>query len=132
VQLDLFKTTFADVSTLVRHSRDMRIAKFRIRSSGFLYAVRPLLARRPDRCSRDPNVRKQKYWKAASATLTRQYKEAEIQFQNAIQVDARFADAHTSLLSLPCVSINSNRYQELSKTSKSSPINTRPPDMATS
>ena len=46
-------------------------------------------------CSRDPNVRKQKYLESGQRYYDRgQYREAAIQFQNAIQVDSRFVDAH--------------------------------------
>jgi Tfp pilus assembly protein PilF len=46
-------------------------------------------------CSRDPNVRKQKYLESGQRYFDKgQYREAEIQFENAIQVDSRFADAH--------------------------------------
>jgi len=46
-------------------------------------------------CSRDPNVRKQKYIESGQRYFDKgQYREAAIQFQNAIQVDPRFAEAH--------------------------------------
>ena len=46
-------------------------------------------------CSRDPNVRKQKYLDSGQRYLEKgKYREASIQFSNAIQVDARYADAH--------------------------------------
>ncbi len=46
-------------------------------------------------CSRDPNVRKQKYLESGQRYYDKgQYREAAIQFQNAIQVDGRFAEAH--------------------------------------
>ncbi len=49
-------------------------------------------------CSRDPNVRKQKYLESGQRYFDKgQYREAAIQFQNAIQVDERFADAHYKL-----------------------------------
>src|ERR1700756_3678861 len=49
-------------------------------------------------CSRDPNVRKQKYLESGQRCFEKgQYKEAAIQFQNAIQVDDRFPDAHFKL-----------------------------------
>ena len=42
-------------------------------------------------CSRDPNVRKQKYLESGQRYFDKgQYREAEIQFENAIQVDDRF------------------------------------------
>jgi tetratricopeptide (TPR) repeat protein len=49
-------------------------------------------------CSHDPNVRKQKYLESGQRYFDKgQYREAEIQFENAIQVDSRFADAHYKL-----------------------------------
>ena len=49
-------------------------------------------------CSRDPGVRKQKYLESGQRYFDKgQYREAAIQFENAIQVDARFADAHYKL-----------------------------------
>src|ERR1700675_1059911 len=49
-------------------------------------------------CSRDPNVRKQKYLESGDRYYEKaRYREAAIQYENAIQVDARFADAHYKL-----------------------------------
>ena len=49
-------------------------------------------------CSRDPNIRKQKYLESGQRYFDKgQYREAAIQFENAIQVDSRFADAHYKL-----------------------------------
>ncbi len=49
-------------------------------------------------CSRDPNVRKQKYFDSARRYVEeKKFREAAIQFQNALQVDPRFADAHYQL-----------------------------------
>jgi len=49
-------------------------------------------------CSHDPNVRKQKYLESGQRYFDKgQYREAEIQFENAIQVDSRFVDAHYKL-----------------------------------
>ncbi len=49
-------------------------------------------------CSKDPNVRKQKYLESGQRYYDKgQYHEAAIQFQNAIQVDSRFAEAHFKL-----------------------------------
>src|SRR6202167_745073 len=49
-------------------------------------------------CSRDPNVRKQKYLESGERYFDKgQYREAAIQFQNAIQVDSGFTDAHYKL-----------------------------------
>lgn len=46
-------------------------------------------------CSKDPNVRKQKYLESGERYYEKtQFREAAIQFQNAIQVDSNFAEAH--------------------------------------
>jgi tetratricopeptide (TPR) repeat protein len=46
-------------------------------------------------CSRNPNEKKQKYLESGQRYFDKgQYREAEIQFQNAIQVDSRFTAAH--------------------------------------
>jgi tetratricopeptide (TPR) repeat protein len=57
-----------------------------------------LLAALGTGCSRDPNIRKQKYLESGQRYFDKgQYREAEIQFENAIQVDAGFTDAHYKL-----------------------------------
>src|SRR5581483_416100 len=49
-------------------------------------------------CSRDPNVRKQKYLESGERYFKKgKYREAAIQFGNAVQVDPRFAEAHYRL-----------------------------------
>src|ERR1700756_5088429 len=49
-------------------------------------------------CSRDPNVRKQKYFESGQRYFEKgKYQEALIQYSNAIQVDGRFSDAHYRL-----------------------------------
>jgi Tfp pilus assembly protein PilF len=49
-------------------------------------------------CSRDPNVRKQKYLESGKRyEANGKYKEAAIQFSNALKVDKNFADAHYEL-----------------------------------
>src|SRR5258708_20136802 len=49
-------------------------------------------------CSRDPNVRKQKYFDSAGRYFAEgKYREAAIQYANAVQVDSRFAQAHYQL-----------------------------------
>jgi len=46
-------------------------------------------------CSRDPNVRKQKYFDSGEKYFAEgKYREAAIQYSNAIQIDPRFAQAH--------------------------------------
>ena len=49
-------------------------------------------------CSRDPNVRKQKYLESGDRYFAKgKYREAAIQYSNAVQVDPRFAAAHYQL-----------------------------------
>jgi tetratricopeptide (TPR) repeat protein len=49
-------------------------------------------------CSRDPNVKKQKYLESGLRYFQQQrYREAIIQFSNAVQVDPSFAQAHYQL-----------------------------------
>ncbi len=49
-------------------------------------------------CSRDPNVRKQKYFESGKRYSDQEkYREAAIQFLNAVQVDPKFAEAHYEL-----------------------------------
>ena len=76
-------------------------------------------------CSRDPNVRKHKYLESGIRYETSgKYKEAAIQFQNALKVDKNFGDAHYELArtylkmgsAMPA-------YSELMKTVDLSPTN---------
>src|ERR1035437_3973443 len=49
-------------------------------------------------CHRDPNVRKQKYLESGKRYSTEgKYREAAIQFQNALKIDKNFGDAHYEL-----------------------------------
>ncbi len=49
-------------------------------------------------CSRDPNVRKQKFLESGNRYRDKgKFREAAIQYANAIQVDARFSEAHFQL-----------------------------------
>jgi tetratricopeptide (TPR) repeat protein len=68
-------------------------------------------------CSRDPNVRKQKYFDSGSKYFSQgQYREAVIQYSNAIQIDSRFAEAHYQLARTYLKLGNNTRaYQELSR-----------------
>jgi tetratricopeptide (TPR) repeat protein len=92
----------------------------RVRGSGFRYvtAALCLLMVLFTACSRDPNVRKQKYLESGQRYFDKgQYREAAIQFENAIQVDARFADAHYKLAQTALkLEQWPAAYQELSKT----------------
>lgn len=50
------------------------------------------------RSQRDPNVRKQKYYRSAVSYFQKaKYREASIQLQNAILLDPQYADAHYQL-----------------------------------
>src|SRR5262249_6045765 len=49
-------------------------------------------------CSRDPNVRKQKYLESGNRYRDKgKFREAAIQYQNAVQLDSHFAEAHYQL-----------------------------------
>src|ERR1700680_4995188 len=49
-------------------------------------------------CSRDPNVRKQKFLESGNRYRDKgKFREAAIQYANAVQVDPRFAEAHFQL-----------------------------------
>ncbi|MGC1796820.1 MAG: tetratricopeptide repeat protein, partial [Candidatus Acidiferrales bacterium] len=49
-------------------------------------------------CSRDPNVLKQKHFNRGQAYFQQgKYQEAAIEFQNAIQFDSKFSQAHYQL-----------------------------------
>jgi tetratricopeptide (TPR) repeat protein len=78
-------------------------------------------------CSRDPNVRKQKYLESGDRYFAKtKYREAAIQYSNAIQVDSRFAAAHYRLGQTYLKLGDSSRaFQELSRTVELSPDNYR-------
>ena len=76
-------------------------------------------------CTRDPNVRKQKYFDSGTRYFQQQkYQEASIQFQNALQIDPRFADAHYQLAqSYARLGIWNGAYVELLRTIDLAPKN---------
>jgi len=76
-------------------------------------------------CSRDPNVRKQKYFESGQRYFEKaKYREAAIQYSNAIQVDPRFADAHYRLgLTYLRLGEPNRAYQELQRTIEIEPAN---------
>jgi tetratricopeptide (TPR) repeat protein len=78
-------------------------------------------------CSRDPNVRKQKYLESGDRYFAKaKYREAAIQYSNAVQVDARFAEAHYQLGETYLKLGDSTRaFQELSRTVELAPDNYR-------
>src|SRR5208282_662182 len=57
-----------------------------------------LLALAFSACTRDPNVRKQKFLESGNQYFAKaQYREAAIQYQNALQIDSEFLPAHVQL-----------------------------------
>ena len=78
-------------------------------------------------CNRNPNVRKQKYLESGKRYETAgKYKEAAVQFLNALKVDKNFGDAHYELAKT-YLKMNSPQpaYAELMKTVQFSPDNVR-------
>ncbi len=78
-------------------------------------------------CSRDPNVRKQKYLDSGEKYFAEaKYREASIQYLNAIQIDPRFAQAHYDLSQAYLKQGDSQRaFQELLRTVDLAPDNYR-------
>ena len=78
-------------------------------------------------CSRDPNVKKQKYFESGEKYFAEgKYREAEIQYRNAIQLDSRFAQAHYQLGQTYLKLSDTNRaFQELNRTVELAPDNYR-------
>ena len=75
-------------------------------------------------CSRDPNVRKQKYFESGQRYFEQgKYREAAIQFQNAIQVDDRYAEAHYQLYQTYVKLQDRQAFKELSRTLEVQPDN---------
>src|SRR5205085_8288119 len=77
-------------------------------------------------CTRDPNVKKAKYVESGKAYYDKgKYREAAIQFQNALQVDPKFADAHYELAkSYMKLEVWSSAFRELARTVDLQPENT--------
>ena len=76
-------------------------------------------------CSRDPNVRKQKFFASGCQYFAQgKYAEASIQFSNAIDVDPRFGDAHYQLAQTYIKLADWNRaFPELRRTVELQPEN---------
>jgi len=76
-------------------------------------------------CSRDPNVRKQKYLHSGQRYFEKgKYREAAIEFTNAIKIDPGFAEAHYQLAQTYLkVQQQSGAYQELNRTLELQPEN---------
>lgn len=78
-------------------------------------------------CTRDPNVRKQKYFDSGEKYFAQgKYREAVIQYSNAVQIDPRFAQAHYELSQAYLKLGDSQRaYPELTRTVELAPDNYR-------
>jgi len=76
-------------------------------------------------CSRDPNVRKQKYFESGKRYFDKQqYREAAIQYQNALQVDPKYPQARYQLAQCYLkMAMWSQAYQELLRTVELQPEN---------
>jgi tetratricopeptide (TPR) repeat protein len=76
-------------------------------------------------CTRDPNVRKQKYFDSGNRYLAdKKYREAAIQYQNALKSDPHFADAHYKLAQAEIALGNWNAvFAELRRTVEFAPQN---------
>lgn len=79
-------------------------------------------------CSRDPNVRKQKYLASGQRYMEKgKYQEAAIQFSNALQVDRNLAEAHYQLAQAYLkMGTWSSAFGELSRTVELQPQNIKP------
>src|SRR5208337_469579 len=76
-------------------------------------------------CSLDPNVRKQKYFHSGQRYFEQgKYREAVIEFVNAIKIDPRYAEAHHQLAETYLkLQQGQGAYQELSRTVELQPEN---------
>lgn len=76
-------------------------------------------------CTRDPNVRKRKYFESGNRYFAdKKYREAAIQYQNALKTDPHFADAHYKLAKAEMALGNGNAvYVELRRTVEFAPQN---------
>ncbi|MBZ5570382.1 MAG: tetratricopeptide repeat protein [Acidobacteriia bacterium] len=99
----------------------------RLSSSPYkLLSVTLLLAILPA-CSRDPNVRKQKFFQSGQRYFEKgQYHEAALQFGNALRIDPSYADAHYQLAQ-SCLKSQqwSCAFQEFSQTIELQPENSQ-------
>src|SRR5438132_1236011 len=76
-------------------------------------------------CSRDPNVRKQKYFQSGQRYFQKgKYREAAIEFVNAIKIDPNYGEAHYQLAETSLKLQQAQRaYQELTRTIELQPEN---------
>src|SRR5580692_8345790 len=97
----------------------------RIRPSARFLVLPLILAGVLGGCRRDPAVRKEKYFQSGEQYLAkRMYREAAIQYQNAIQIDPRFTRAHYGLAQCFLREASwQNAYRELTRTVELEPTN---------
>src|SRR5580692_10154208 len=78
-------------------------------------------------CSRDPKVRKQKYFNSGEKYFAEgKYREAAIQYSNAVQIDSGFAQAHYKLSQVYLKLGDTNHaFPELTRTLEIAPDNVR-------
>ena len=78
-------------------------------------------------CSRDPNVMKQKYFQSGTQYFEKgKYREAAIQYQNAIKLDPRYAEAHYQLAQCFLkMELRNGAFTELSRTVDLNPQNSK-------
>jgi tetratricopeptide (TPR) repeat protein len=76
-------------------------------------------------CTRDPNIRKQKYLESGDRYFDKgKYREAAIQYSNAVQLDPRFAQAHYKLAETYLkLDDGTHAFQELSRSVDLAPDN---------
>lgn len=103
----------------------MRLSKSEIQTGGLLMCSLLLGGLLFAACSRDPQVLKKKHYdKATSYMQAAKYREAEIEFSNAIQIDPKYAEAHYGLAQCLMKQKDwSHAYQELMRTVEFAPTN---------
>src|SRR6266568_8384575 len=113
-EIDAIGRSVRHVETVIRRSSFFRLVLVVGSLAVFLTA-----------CSRDPNVRKQKYFESGQRYFAKgKYREAVIQFRNATDVDGTFAAAHYQLAqSYAKLQDWQHAYGELSRTLELQPGN---------
>jgi tetratricopeptide (TPR) repeat protein len=96
-------------------------------SRRLLTIVLVLIAGLLSACSRDPNVRKQKFFESGQRYVEQgKFKEAVVEFTNAIKVDPSYAEAHLQLADAYLQLHDGDRaFRELSRTVELQPENYR-------
>src|SRR5260370_14911449 len=113
-EIDTIGRSVRHVETVMRRSSFFRLVLVLGSLAVFLTA-----------CSRDPNVRKQKYFESGQRYFAKsKYREAVIQFRNATEVDSTFAAAHYQLAqSYVKLQDWQHAYTELNRTIELQPNN---------